>query len=161
MSKVQSLIAVVGLVLIFVGTAFAGEEIVPPPRPDAMPPRPGPVQVCATAPVIGDLAVGPTELQVGSRKIVDLTLTGTIGFPAGCTLGSAWYVLTDEYGELDETVTIAPSADGSFSATVPVRAYRNGGDKDGRLYQITVGASNEAGSVSSAPLSVVVQHDSR
>jgi hypothetical protein len=50
-------------------------------------------------------------------------------------------------------------AGGSYSFTVLVVASRNGGDKNGRTYTITVSARDYAGNPASAAATVLVPHD--
>ena len=48
---------------------------------------------------------------------------------------------------------------GSYSFTVSLQASRNGNDKDGRHYTITVSAKDLAGNLGSAATIVTVPHD--
>lgn len=114
---------------------------------------------CSAAPGFSGLTADTTTIKVPNNKTYDVGVSGKVVNPEGCTLKSAWYTLTDEYGELGGTTKIQPAADGSFSASIPVKASRDGSDKDGRLYTITFGAENEAGTSAGMSLGVTVSHD--
>lgn len=116
---------------------------------------------CSVAPTVALAAPQPAEFKAPNGRLSDVALSGTIALPAGCTLARAWYTLADEYGVLGESKDLVAAADGSFSFAVPVQVSRRGDDKDGRVYQITVYAADEAGTGASAPAAVVVRHDQR
>ena len=116
---------------------------------------------CAAPPTVTITSAAPAEFKAPNGRLENVDVSGSVTLPAGCTLGSARYALTDEYGVLSETKDVAVAADGSFSFAAPVQVSRRGDDKDGRLYQITVYAADEAGTGASAPAAVVVRHDQR
>jgi hypothetical protein len=131
-------------------------------------PTPRPLQLsvtvtssCSVAPKVALAAPQPAEFKAPNGRLADVALSGAIALPAGCTLARAWFTLADEYGVLGETKDLVTAADGSFSFAVPVQVSRRGDDKDGRVYQITVYAADEAGTGASAPATVVVRHDQR
>lgn len=134
--------------------------------PLSPPPRPLQLSVtvtssCSAAPRVALAAPQPAEFKAPNGRLADVALSGTIVLPAGCTLARAWYTLADEYGVFGETEDLVIAADGSFSLSVPVQVSRRGDDKDGRLYQFTVYAADEAGTGASTPAAVVVRHDQR
>ena len=49
--------------------------------------------------------------------------------------------------------------DGTYSVVVSLEARRNGQDKNGRLYAITVSAQDKAGNAASSVTTVLVPHD--
>ncbi len=114
---------------------------------------------------------GAAEFQVSSPDTVSLwppdhstelvEITGTMKLPEGCTLLDAGYSIDDEYGVYTSVGTLSTSEDGNFTLTVPVEAWREGTDRDGRHYTITLFARDEAGTGSSGPITIVVPHDQR
>jgi hypothetical protein len=111
-----------------------------------------------TAPPVITLSATPTSLWPPNGKMVPVTVTGAITH-TGCTVRSAAYTVTDEYGEVQPSgpVTIGPQ--GTYSFTVLLQASRLGTDLDGRSYKVTVRASNNAGKTGSKMAKVVVPHD--
>ena len=147
-------------------TAFVQPLVMSSSIPLSPTPRPLQLSVtvtssCSVAPTVALASPQPAEFKAPNGRLADVALSGNIALPAGCTLARAWYTLTDEYGVLGETKDLVTAADGSFGFAVPVQVSRRGDDKDGRLYQITVYAADEAGTGASAPAAVVVRHDQR
>lgn len=112
---------------------------------------------CTTPPVV-TLSVTPTSLWPPNGKMVPVTVSGTITEP-GCTITSAAYAVKDEYGEVQPSGPVRLGAGGAYSFTVLLQASRLGSDLDGRLYTITVEASNNAGKTGSQAGRVIVPHD--
>jgi len=112
---------------------------------------------CTTPPVI-TLSITPTSLWPPNGKMVPVTVSGTIT-DTGCTVTSAAYAVTDEYGEIQPSGPVTLGPGGAYSFTVLLQASRLGTDLDGRLYTITVSASNNAGKTGSQAGSVIVPHD--
>lgn len=111
--------------------------------------------VCASAPTV-TASVTPGKIWPPNKKMVALTLSGTVTNPTGCTLTGAAFTLTDEYGA-NQAAPLTLGANGSFSATVYVQAWRNGSDIDGRSYSFAASATNQAGTgVSNAAVSTVL-----
>lgn len=113
---------------------------------------------CSGTPTIAITGVSPEVITARNSKTIDVTISGQISLPSNCNLGTTGYLAVDEYGESGGTGAISVSG-GQFSAVVPVKAFRRGSDKDGRLYEITVSAEDEYGKGTSAPVSVTVAHD--
>jgi hypothetical protein len=76
-----------------------------------------------------------------------------------CAVKTAGYAVNDEYGELQPTGSVTLGPGGAYSFTVLLRASRLGTDLNGRLYTITVTASNNAGKTASQTGYVIVPHD--
>jgi len=74
---------------------------------------------------------------------------------------SVSFSVTDEYGAPQPSGTLALGADGSFELMVSLEARRNGADRDGRLYRITVTAGDASGNATVFTFSAVVPHDQR
>ena len=116
---------------------------------------------CSQTPVFSEIASSDNTFEGRNNKEVSVDLSGSVSVPEGCEIDRAWYQLTDEYGEMDKEEAISISADGSFSASVPMRISRKGSDKDGRLYVVKFLAENESGVGESLGVDFVVTHDNR
>jgi hypothetical protein len=114
---------------------------------------------CTTPPVI-TLSTSATSLWPPNGKMVPLTVSGAIS-DTGCILKTAAYAVTDEYGEVQPRGPVTIGVRGAYSFTVLLQSSRLGTDLDGRLYTITVSASNNAGETRSRTGSVIVPHDQR
>lgn len=114
---------------------------------------------CATPPII-TLSATPISLWPPNGKMVPVTISGAITDPGtGCTLKSAAYAVKDEYGEVQPSGPVTLGAGGAYAFSVLLQASRLGTDLDGRLYTITVSASNNAGKTESQSGVVIVPHD--
>jgi hypothetical protein len=114
---------------------------------------------CTTPPVI-TISTTPKSLWPPNGGTAPVTISGTITDPdAACSITSAAYLVRDEYGKVQPSGTLALGPGGAFSFIVPLQASRLGSDLDGRLYTITVGASNNVGMTGSQSGTVVVPHD--
>ncbi len=114
---------------------------------------------CAAAPTI-TAYVTPDRIWPPNKKLTAVTLSGTVTNGAGCKLSGASYALADEYGA-NQAGPLTIGANGSYSVTIYVQAWREGTDRDGRSYSFTASATNETGTgVSNAAISSV-PHDQR
>jgi hypothetical protein len=75
------------------------------------------------------------------------------------TLVSVKYSVWDEYGTINPAGSVAVNADGTYSFTVKLEAWRRGTDSDGRTYIVTVTATDSGGRTSSATATVKVPHN--
>jgi hypothetical protein len=115
--------------------------------------------VDTTPPLITILAA-PRTLWPPNGKMVPVTISGTItDSESGVDTSTAAYAVTDEYGSIQPSGTVTLGTNGSYSFTIQLQASRNGNDKDGRQYIITVDAQDDAGNKGSAATGVVVPHD--
>jgi hypothetical protein len=112
---------------------------------------------CTTPPVV-TISATPTSLWPPNGKMVPVTVSGTIT-DTGCSVARASYAVTDEYGQVQPTGPVTVGPGGSYTFTVLLQASRLGTDLDGRLYTITVSASNNAGKTGSQAGAVIVPHD--
>jgi hypothetical protein len=120
-------------------------------------------QYDATSPVIMSLSASPTEIWPPNHKMADATVSGTV---SDSTTGvkSVKIQILDEYQTLNSQVftrdfTPIPSDTKSFSQPVKLEAWRNGDDRDGRVYTIRVIVTDEAGNSITVDRTVVVPHD--
>lgn len=116
---------------------------------------------CAAVPDLHVEEFGPSLLWPPDHRVDAVIVRGRVSAPPGCTVLEVAYRIEDEYGEFSATGTLALAADGAFSVALPVQVARDGRDRDGRHYWITLQATDEAGTASSAVLEAVVPHDRR
>jgi hypothetical protein len=122
---------------------------------------PQPPSRIPTPPVI-TIRATPDTLWPPNGKMVLVTIAGTITYAgSGVNPNTAAYVVTDEYRQVQPKGSVAPRADGNYSFTIQLQASRNGNDRDGRQYTITVSAHDLAGNEGVGTASVIVPHDQR
>ena len=85
-----------------------------------------------------------------------VTVTGKI---TANSLKSATYRVVDEYGKVQPSGSITVAANGDYSFVVRLEAYRNGNDSNGRVYTITVTATDTSNRTASAQAIVLVPHN--
>jgi hypothetical protein len=106
------------------------------------------------------IAAIPKTLWPPNGKMVPVTITGTITDPdSGVDTSKAAYTVIDEYGRVHPSGNVPLGGDGRYSFTIQLQASRNGDDKDGRQYLITINALDNAGNNGSADARVTVPHD--
>jgi hypothetical protein len=114
---------------------------------------------CTTSPVV-TLSAFPRLLWPPNGKVVPVTVSGTItDASTGCNVRTAAYEVTDEYAEVQPSGTVTLGLGGTYTFTVWLEASRIGTDLDGRLYTVTVSASNNVGKTGSQAATIVVPHD--
>jgi hypothetical protein len=117
---------------------------------------------CTTAPSFAGTRIGPDTVWAPNNKPFTVTVSGTVQTASDsvlCAVDSAWYVLEDSYAELDGTGAVTVQNDGTFSIDLVVEASREGDDREGRVYTVTLFAQNSAGVGSSGAFYVKVNHD--
>lgn len=95
------------------------------------------------------LTAEPALLWPADSKLVPVKLA--VAAPGA---SSVEIRIADEYGSYTQTLF-------GSEVSVPLEAWRQGGDKDGRLYTITAVVTDAAGRQSSATATVTVPHDRR
>lgn len=120
-----------------------------------------PFQSCSSPPVISKVVAGESIVRARNKKPLTFAFSGNISSLTGCTTEKAYYSLTDEYGELDETKPLELDESGNFNISVDVIASRKGNDKDGRLYTVSFGADNEVGTTVGGEQRIIISHDSK
>ena len=111
------------------------------------------IKIDATAPLVTWLTAGPGVLWPPNHALVDVFIDGAVS-DGGSGIAATTITVTDEYG------THAPAVPG-FGSAVPLESWREGSDKDGRLYTITAVTTDAAGNESTATAYVIVPHDMR
>ncbi|MEO6238666.1 MAG: VCBS repeat-containing protein [Vicinamibacterales bacterium] len=120
--------------------------------PDTTPPDTTPPVVTASA--------SPSTLWPASGRTVPVTISGTItDMGSGVDPSSARFQVTDEYGIVHPSGSIVVNQDGSYRVRIWLTASRQGSDRDGRTYTITVSAKDKAGNLGSGKTEVHVPHD--
>ena len=113
---------------------------------------------CTIAPII-TLLTTPASLWPPNGKMVPVTISGTVtDTDSSCSIKTAAYAVKDEYREVQPTGPITLGVGGPLTFTVWLQASRLGTDLDGRLYTVTVSASNNAGKTGSQAATVIVPH---
>ena len=116
---------------------------------------------CSQPPIISDVTAGESIVRASNKKPLTFEFSGNISSLPGCTTEKAYYILSDEYGELDKNEPLQLDEAGNFRVAIPVIASRQGSDRDGRLYTVTFGADNEAGTVFGGEQRIIISHDNR
>lgn len=117
------------------------------------------VRIDKTPPAI-TVSSNPTTLWPPNGKMVSVTIAGTItDAGSGVNASTATYAVTDEYGSAQPSGKVTLGSNGNYSFTIQLQASRDGNDKDGRKYTITVKAQDNAGTSGSASTVVTVPHD--
>jgi uncharacterized repeat protein (TIGR03803 family) len=111
-------------------------------------------------PTISILA-NPSTLWPPNGKPVPVTVSGAItDSGAGVNPTTLACAVVDSYGQDQPACSVGSlGTGGAYSFVVSLVASRNGGDKNGRTYTITVSASDYAGNPASAAATVLVPHD--
>jgi HYR domain len=109
-----------------------------------------------TPPAVTATAAPNTLLWSPNKTMTPVVITGTVTDASPVT---ASFSVLDEYGTVQPSGTITLNANGSYSFTVYLQAWRAGTDSDGRLYVVTVTAKDAWGNVGSASTNVTVPHN--
>jgi probable HAF family extracellular repeat protein len=116
-------------------------------------------QADTDAPVITVSAM-TKQLWPPNGKMVPVAFSGGI-LDAGSGVSSASFAVADEYGQVQPSGTVTVNADGSYLVVVSIESRRNGNDRDGRKYTLTITATDESGNTSTAAATTTVLHDQR
>ena len=109
-----------------------------------------------TPPVVTEAATPTTLLWSPNKAMTPVQISGRA---TDATLVSVKYSVWDEYGTINPAGSVAVNADGTYSFTVKLEAWRRGTDSDGRTYIVTVTATDSGGRTSSATATVKVPHN--
>jgi hypothetical protein len=113
-----------------------------------------------TPPPVITVSATPETLWPPNGKMVPVTISGKItDAGSGVDAHTAAYAVADEYGQVQPKGSVTLRPDRSYSFTIQLQASRNGNDKNGRQYIITVSAQDNAGNTGSAATGVTVPHD--
>lgn len=121
-----------------------------------------PSEGCSGVPRIVITDFGPKYIIWSPNHSMEVVhVSGVVSLPGGCSLVDFGYSIEDEYGVYTGVGKISIAAGGSFTAYLPVEAWRYGEDKDGRHYAISIFAEDEAGIATSDTYYAIVPHDMR
>lgn len=109
------------------------------------------VHVVDTIPPEVSLSVDRSLLWPPNHKLVDILVSGDAQ-DSGSGLLTVVLSVTDEYGEYNLTLP-------TFGSTVALEAWRDGQDKDGRVYTLTAVATDRAGNTTTRSSNILVPHD--
>ncbi len=116
-----------------------------------------------TIPPAITVSASPATLWPPNGKMVSVMVSGTItdseSGSSGVNASSAAYMVEDEYKRVQPSGPVTLEADGSYSFTIQLQASRNGTDKNGRQYIVTISVEDNAGNSGSAATGVTVPHD--
>lgn len=108
-------------------------------------------------PVINSLTATPNQLWPPNNKDVNVTIILDVSNPDGpADITRITYSVTDEYGIYNRDETLLPD-----NQVIRLRAQRDGKDKDGRIYVITITIYDKGGLSDRASVNVIVPHDQR
>ena len=113
-----------------------------------------------TSPAIS-VSANPSSLWPPNGKSVAVTVSGTItDSGSGINPNTLACTVVDSYGLVHPSCSVGSlGAGGAYSSRVSLVSSRDGNDKNGRTYTITVSASDYAGNPVSASTTVIVPHD--
>jgi hypothetical protein len=116
---------------------------------------------CAATPEIVIDGVSPDVLWPPNGSLEEVLVSGYLSMDEGCSLFDIAYSVDDEYGLYTSEGVLYIDEAGAFEAVIPVQASRDGQDKDGRHYTVSIFAENEAGIGQSEAVEILVPHDKR
>jgi hypothetical protein len=106
-------------------------------------------------PVLQAVTANPNTLWPANKKPVNVTLTVQTSDPDGQSdIVRTTYSVADEYGQYNVAETTLPA-----NGIISLIADRDGNDKDGRVYTITVKVYDKGGLSDAKSVNVVVPHD--
>lgn len=106
-----------------------------------------------TRPPVVSIATDIDMLWPPNHKMVAVLVNGT-AVDDGSGIASVDITIADEYETYSSTLS-------GFGNGVALEAWRDGADKDGRVYTLTAVATDNAGNTSTATTQVLVPHDMR
>jgi hypothetical protein len=115
--------------------------------------------LCKAPPVV-TVSLAPTALWPANGKMVPVSVSGTIS-DKSCPIKSVRYAVTDEYGKIQPSGSVSLVNGSTYSFTVLLQASRLGNDLNGRLYTVSVSATNNAGATALQTDGIIVPHDQR
>lgn len=97
------------------------------------------------------ISATPNQLWPPNKKLVPVTIAGNV-VTYGSDIREASVSVADEYGTYTQQGL-------KFGDTVRLEAWRDGTDRDGRVYTVTAVVTDQAGNVTTKSATVVVPHD--
>jgi len=103
-----------------------------------------------TAPSVS-ITANPSILWPPNNKMVDVLIGGS-ATDSLAGIASTTFDVTDEYNTVEPVIT-------NFNTTIKLQASREGGDKDGRIYTISVTTKDQADNTATSSTTVICPHD--
>jgi hypothetical protein len=117
------------------------------------------INIDATAPVLTATAT-PSTLWPPNGKMVTVLVSGTImDLGSDVDWAGATFTTVDSYGQVQPKGSFTVDPNGDFCFSLQLEARRNGQDKAGRVYRITLSVRDLAGNLGTLTLTVLVPHD--
>lgn len=98
-----------------------------------------------------NITAKPSILWPPNHKMVNVTVNGSASDQLS-GIASISFKVTDEYGKVEPTIS-------KFGDVIQLEAWREGNDPDGRIYTISVTATDKAGNQATASTTVICPHD--
>jgi hypothetical protein len=108
------------------------------------------INIDRTAPEVS-ITTDPGTLWPPNHKMVAVTIGGS-ATDSLSDIASISFKVTDEYGTIEPTIT-------GFNTTIQLEAWRDGKDKDGRVYTISVTIKDNAGNETTSSVTIICPHD--
>ena len=108
------------------------------------------------SPVIVTSATPNVLLWSPNKTMTPVTVSGTA---IDANLVRVTFAVVDEYQKVQPSGTVTVNADGAYAFVVKLEAYRNGNDANGRVYTITVTATDGSGRTTATSTVVRVPHN--
>jgi hypothetical protein len=108
------------------------------------------VNIDKSSPTVSITAT-PNFLWPPNQKMIDVKIGGS-AIDGISGIASLAFKVKDEYGKVEPAIS-------GFGSSIRLEAWRNGDDRDGRLYIITVTVKDNAGNEATASTTVLVPHD--
>jgi len=98
-----------------------------------------------------NITATPSTLWPPNHTMVKVTVNGSASDQLSGIAATSFKV-TDEYGKVEPTIS-------KFGDVIQLEAWRNGDDSNGRIYTISVTATDKAGNQATASTTVICPHD--
>lgn len=111
---------------------------------------------CTGPPVFTDVEIGPQNFWAPSNREVELEMSGILPSSPGCEI-AAGYLIDSNDGTLEGDIIL--DMDGGFTEKIKINVSKKGQDKDGRIYNGTLFASDSEGNQANFDFFITVDHD--
>jgi hypothetical protein len=116
----------------------------------------GPQSACAGPPAFTNVTIGPQDIWAPSDRDVKVVVSGDVSVNTGCEV-AARYSIEDNDGMISGDLSL--DGNGHFVQELTIIVSRSGKDKEGKTYNGTLSAEDEAGNTGTLDFFVTVLHD--